>query len=163
VVSPKVSKPLTGAAVRKPRGHSLAPEHLGESGAAAVLVTAIGGIAIFIAAIAMTVSGLTLPGRYAGSTPPPHVGSLGTPQVVGGVGLLVLGILIVGSSLALLGGLARSRPLAIGVSAATALLALAGFALLMAATHRDPFLISALAVTVVAFGGAAVILARLRR
>jgi hypothetical protein len=149
--------------VPKHRGHSLAPEHLGERGAAAVLVTAIGGTAIFIAALAMTVSGLTFPSRYAGAEPPPNVGQLGFGQVVGGIGLLVLGILIVGSAAALLSGLPRSRPFAVSISAISAVLALAGFVLLLAPTRRDVVLLSALAVAVVAFGGAAVILARLRR
>lgn len=145
------------------RGHSLAPEHLGERGAAAALVTAIGGTSIFIAALAMTVTGLTLPGRYAGAEPPPNVGQLGLGQVVGGIGLLVLGILMVGSSAALLSGLRGSRPFAVGISAISAVLAFAGFVLLMVPTRRDLVLLSALAVAVVAFGGAAVILARLRR
>jgi hypothetical protein len=148
--------------VPKQRGHSLAPEHLGEPGAAAALVTAIGGTAIFIAALAMTVSGLTFPSRYAGADPPPNVGQLGFSQVVAGIGLLVLGILIVGSAAALLSGLPRSRPFAVGISAISAMLALAGFVLLLAPTRRDVVLLSALAVAVVAFGGAAVILARLR-
>jgi hypothetical protein len=149
--------------VPRHRGHSLAPEHLGERGAAAALTTAIGGLAIFIAAVAMTVGGLTLPNRWAGADPPPNVGSLGLGQVVGGIGLLVLGILLVGSSAALLSGLPRSRPFAAGISAITAALALAGFVLLMVPTRRDFVLLAALGVAVVAFGGAAVILARLRR
>jgi hypothetical protein len=149
--------------VRRHRGHSLAPEHLGEQGAAATLVAAIGGMAIFIAAVAMTVSGLTLPGRFAGSDPPPNVGQLGMGQVVGGIALLVLGILIVGSAAALLGGLPRSRLFAVSTSAITALLALAGFLLLLVPSRRDLVLLAALGVAVVAFGGTAVILARLRR
>jgi hypothetical protein len=149
--------------VPRHRGHSLAPEHLGERGAAAALVTAIGGTAVFIAALAMTVSGLTLPSRWAGADAPPNVGQLGLGQVVGGIGLLVLGVLMVASSLALLGGLPRSRPFAVAMSAISAVLALAGFVLLLAPTRRDLVLISALGVAVVAFGGAAIILARLRR
>lgn len=145
------------------RGHSLAPDHLGERGAAAALTTAIGGLAIFIAAVAMTVGGLTLPSRWAGADPPPNVGSLGFPQVVGGIGLLVLGILLAGSSAALLSGLPRSRSFAVGIATLTAVLALAGFVLLMFPTRRDFVLLAALGVAVVAFGGAAVILARLRR
>jgi hypothetical protein len=163
VVSPKVTRSAGRNVVRRHRGHSLAPEHLGERGAAAALVTAIGGTAVFIAALAMAVSGLTFPSRYAGATPPPDVGQLGLGQVVGGIGLLVLGILMVGSSLALLSGLPRSRPFAVAISAISAVLALAGFVLLMAPTQRDLVLLSALAVAVVAFGGAAFILARLRR
>jgi hypothetical protein len=149
--------------VPRHRGHSLAPEHLGERGAAAALVTAIGGTAIFIAALAMVVDGLTLPSRWAGSDAPPSVGQLGLPQLVGGIGLLVLGILMVGSSLALLGGLARSRPFAVAISGISALLALAGVVLLLAPTRRDLVLLTALGVATLAFGGAAVILARLRR
>ena len=127
------------------------------------MVAAIGGISIFIAAVAMTVNGLTLPGQYAGADPPPNVDQLGMGQVVGGIGLLVLGILIVSSAAALLSGLPRSRPFAVGIWAITAALALAGFVLLLAPTRRDLVLLAALGVAVVAFGGAAVILARLRR
>ena len=54
-------------------------------------------------------------------------------------------------------------PFAVSISAISAVLALAGFVLLLAPARRDLVLLSALAVAVVAFGGAAVILARLRR
>jgi len=145
------------------RAHSLAPEHLGERGAAATLVTAIGGMAIFIAAVAMTVGGLTLRSSYTGSTPPPNVSQLGMSQVVAGIALLVLGLLIVATAAALLADLPRSRPLAIGSSAIAALLAGAAFVLVMSATRRDPIVLAALGVAVVAFGGATVVLARLRR
>ena len=145
------------------RGHSLAPEHLGERGAAATLVLAIGGMSTFIAGVAMTVNGLSLPGHYAAGDGPPNVSQLGIGQVVGGIGLLVLGILIAGSALALLGGLPRSRTFAIAASALAALLALAGFILLLGPSRRDLVLLAALAVAVVAFGGASAILARLRR
>lgn len=120
-------------------------------------------MAIFIAAVGMTVSGLTLPGRYAGTDPPPNVDQLGMGQVVGGIALLVLGILIVGGAAALLSGLPRSRPFAVGISSITALLALAGFVLLLGPARRDLVLLAAVGVAVVAFGGAAVILARLKR
>ena len=163
VVSPKVTKSAVRPAAPRHRGHSLAPEHLGELGAAAALVTAIGGMAIFITALGMVVTGLTLPGRFAGSTPPPNVGQLGLPQVLGGIGLLILGTLMVGSSLALLGGLARSRLFAVAISAISAALAVAGFVILLAPTRRDVVLLAALAVAALAFGAAAVILARLRR
>jgi hypothetical protein len=43
------------------------------------------------------------------------------------------------------------------------LLSLAGFVLLLVPTRRDLVLLAALAVAVVAFGGASAILARLRR
>ncbi|HLE88719.1 MAG TPA: hypothetical protein VI733_01535 [Candidatus Limnocylindria bacterium] len=145
------------------RAHSLAPEHLGEAGGAAALVMAIGGLAVFIAAIAMTVGGLTLPSRYSGGLPPPNVGSLGTGQVVGGVALLVLGALIVASATALLADLPRSRALATALSGLAAILAGVGFALLVISPARDYELIVSLAVTFLAFGGAAVVLGRLRR
>jgi hypothetical protein len=125
-------------------------------------VAAIGGMAIFVGAVGMMIGGLTLPGRYAGATPPPNLGQLGTAQIVGGVALLVLGVLIVASTTALLADLPRSRPLATGTLAATALLAAAGFVLLIGETRRDPILLAALGVAFVAFGGAAVILARQR-
>jgi hypothetical protein len=83
--------------------------------------------------------------------------------VLGGIGLLVLGTLMVGSSLALLGGLARSRLFAVAISAISAVLAVAGFVTLLAPTRRDVVLLAALAVAALAFGGAAIILARLRR
>jgi len=149
--------------VPRHRGHSLAPDHLGEAGAAAALVSAIGGVAIFIAGAAMTVGGLTLPAKYAGSNPPPNVGQLGFSQLLGGIGLLVLGIVLVGSSTALLGGLPRSRGLAAGVSGLTALLAVAAAVLLVGATRQDLVLLAAVVVTALAFGGSALILARLRR
>ena len=137
--------------------------HLGERGAAATLVSVIGGVALSIAAGAMTVGGLTFPGRYAGATPPPNVGQLGAGQVLGGIGLLALSILIVGSSAALLAGLPRSRALVSGISAITAVAAAAAFALLVLAPRRDAVLIAALGVASVAYGGVALVLARLRQ
>jgi radical SAM superfamily enzyme with C-terminal helix-hairpin-helix motif len=128
-----------------------------------LLVLAVGGLAIFIAAIAMTVGGLTLPGRYSGATPPPNIGSLGSGQIVGGIALLVLGAVIMASAAALLADLPRSRALATGVSSIAALLSAVAVAVLMGATRKDAMLIAALAVTFVAFGGAAVVLGRLRR
>jgi hypothetical protein len=126
-------------------------------------VAAIGGMSIFVGAVGVMVGGLTLPGRYAGATPPPNIGQMGAAQIAGGIALLVLGVLILASAAALLADLPRSRPLAIGTSTATALLAAAGFALLITAARRDLVLLAALGVAFVAFGGAAVILARQSR
>jgi hypothetical protein len=126
-------------------------------------VIAIGGLALFIAAVAMTVSGLTFPSRYAGATPPPNVGQLGVGQVIGGIALLVLGMLLIASAAALLSGLPRSRPFAVGSAGLTALLTAAAIVLLFGAQRRDLVLLAALVVALVAFGGAALILARLRR
>jgi len=126
-------------------------------------MTAIGGTAIFIAAVAMTVGGLTLPSRYSGATPPPNIGQLGMGQVIGGMALLVLGVLLVASATALFVDLPRSRPLAAAICAVTTLLAAAAFVMLGLSTRRDLVLIATMAVVFVAFGGAAFILARLRR
>lgn len=111
----------------------------------------------------MAVGGLTFPNRYAGATPPPNVSQLGMGQVIGGIGLLALGILIVGSSAALLAGLPRSRALALGTSAITALAAAAAFTLLVLAPRRDAVLSGALGVAFVAYGVVAFVLARLRQ
>ena len=163
MVNPKVTRPNPPSVAPRHRGHSLAPEHLGERGAAAALVAAIGGMAIFVGAVGVMIAGLTLPGHYAGAIPPPNLGQLGTEQIVGGGALLVLGMLIVASAAALLADLPRSRPLATATSAATAFLAAAGFVLLIGEARRDLILLAALGVAFVAFGGAAVILARQRR
>jgi hypothetical protein len=163
VVQPKVTKAKPRTVAPRHRGHSLAPEHLGEPAAAALLVAAIGGVAIFISGVAMAINGLTLPGRYAGATPPPNLSQLGMPQVVGGIGLLALGVLIVGSMAALFGDLPRSRPLTVVVSALAAGLAAVGFVLLVGAPLPDALLLSGLGVAILAFGGAAIILARPHR
>ena len=110
----------------------------------------------------MTVGGLTLPSSYSGTTPPPNVDQLGMNQVVAGIGLLVLGLVIVATALALLANLPRSRPLAVGSSTIGALLAVAAFVYVLGATRNDPILLAALGVAAVAFGGAAFVLARLR-
>lgn len=145
------------------RSHSLAPEHLGEAGGGALLVVGIGGLALFIAAIAVTVSGLGLAGRYTGVEPPPNLDQLGTPQIIGGIALLLLGVALVAGAGALLNGVRGSRLAVAGLSALTAVVAAAGFVMLLAATRRDMVLLSALGVTAVVFAGSAVILARLRR
>ncbi len=126
-------------------------------------MAAIGGMAIFIAAVAMTVGGLTLPTSYAGTTPPPNVSELGMSQVLSGIALLVLGLVIVATAGALLADLPRSRPLAAAACAIAAVLAAAGFVLVMGPARRDMVLLVSLGVAFVAFGGATVVLARLRR
>ena len=126
------------------------------------MVAAIGGTALFIAAVAMTVGGLTLPGSYAGAKPPPNVDQLALRQVLAGIALLVLGLVILATAVALLANLPRSRPLAVGSSALAALLAVAGFGFVLGGTRSDPTLLTALGVAAVAFGGAAFVLARQR-
>lgn len=163
MASQKVSKPAVRAVAPRHRSHSLAPEHLGERAAAATVLAAIGGVSIFIAAVGMTIGGLTIPSRYAGGLAPPNIGELGLGQIVGGIGLLVLSLLIIGSAAALLADLRGSRAALTAISAVTALLAAAGFALLMSASQRDAVLLAAVGVAFLAFASAAFILARPQR
>ncbi|HEX5578901.1 MAG TPA: hypothetical protein VFY43_04465, partial [Candidatus Limnocylindria bacterium] len=126
----RTRRPAVAAPRPRPRGHSLAPEHIGEAGSAAVLTLAILGLSTFIAAIALIVFGLTTAGSY-GASPPPNAGSLGVGQVVGGFGLLVIGIALLGSSLAVLADVRGSRRGAAAVAGATALLSVAGVVVVM--------------------------------
>lgn len=141
------------------RSHSLAPEHIGEAGSAAVLAMAILGLSIFIAAIAMLVFGLTTAARF-GSAPPPNVSELGSGQVLGGIGLLVAGLAMLGSALAVLADLRGSRRVAAAVAALVALLSAGGVIRVMGEGDGDPVLAAALAVTTIILGVAAVILVR---
>jgi hypothetical protein len=166
MVSKKVSKPAIQSARQatvpaRHRSHSLAPEHVGEAGSAAVLAMAVLGLAVFIAAVAMIASGLTIAGRYADS-PPPNVGELGLGQVLGGVGMLVLGMAQVGSALAVLADVRGSRRIAAAIAGLTALLSTAGVLLVMSQPISDTILASALAVTTLVFGVAAIVLGRPR-
>jgi hypothetical protein len=165
-----VSKKVTKAATRpvrevpapiRHRSHSLAPEHVGEAGSAAILAMAVLGMATFIAAVAMIASGVTIAGRYA-SSPPPNVGELGMGQVLGGAGLLVLGVAQVGSALAVLADVRGSRRVAAAVAGLTALLAAAGVLLVMSQPVTDTVLATALAVTTLVFAIAAIVLGRRR-
>jgi hypothetical protein len=169
VVTKKVGKPATRArareatAVRQPRGrsHSLAPPHLGEAASAAVLAVAVLGLAVFIAGVAMAVSGMTVASRF-GDTPPPNVDQLGLGQVLGGIGLGVLGLVLSGSALAVLADVPRSRPVAAAASGVAALLAVVGVVLIQLEPGGDLVLSLALAVAGLIFAIAAVILVRPR-
>jgi hypothetical protein len=143
----------------RPRSHTLAPEHIGEAGSVAVLAMAILGLAVFIAAIAMLVFGLTTAARF-GSSPPPNVNELGTGQVLGGIGLLVTGLALVGSALAVLADLRGSRRVATVVAGLAGLLSAAGVVRVMGEGAGDAVLAAALAVTTMIFGASAFILAR---
>lgn len=143
----------------RPRGHTLAPEHIGEAGSAAVLTLAILGLSTFIAAIALIVFGLTMGGSY-GASPPPNVGGLGMGQVLGGFGLLIIGIALLGSSLAVLADVRGSRRGAAAVAGATALLSVAGVVMVMQIGVGDAVLAAALAVCALLCAVSAVILAR---
>lgn len=158
MVNRKVNRP---AAPSRHRSHSLAPEHIGEAGSAAVLAMAVLGLAIFIAAVAIIASGLTIAGRY-GESPPPNVGQLGYGQVLGGAGMIVLGVALVASALAVLADVRGSRRVAAAVAALTAVLSAAGVFLVMSQPVPDTILASALAILTLVFGVSAIVLGRPR-
>jgi len=152
-------RPVVAAPRPRARSHTLAPEHIGEAGSVAVLTLAILGLSTFIAAIALIVFGLTTAGSY-GATPPPNAGSLGMGQMVGGFGLLIIGLLLLGSSLAVLADVRGSRRAAAAVAAATALLSVVGVVLVMRVGVGDAVLAAALAVCALLCAASAFILAR---
>ena len=155
----RARRPAVAAPRPRPRGHTLAPEHIGEAGSAAVLTLAILGLSTFIAAIALMVFGFTTAGSY-GASPPPNVGSLGMGQVIGGFGLLVIGLALLGSSLAVLADVRGSRRGAAAIAGATALLSAAGVVMVMQVGIGDAVLAAALAVCALLCAVSAIILAR---
>lgn len=159
--SPRASAQRAAPAVARARSHTLAPPHLGEAASAAVLAVAVLGLAVFIAGVAMTVSGMTIANRF-GESPPPNVGELGIGQVLGGIGLAALGILLSGSSLAVLADVPGSRPIAAAASGLTAALCALGVVLVQLEPGGDFVLGIALVVAAVVFAGAAIILVRRR-
>ena len=152
-------RPAVVAPRSRVRSHSLAPEHIGEAGSAAVLTLAILGLSTFIAAIALIVFGLTTAGSY-GASPPPNASTLGMGQVLGWFGLLIVGLALLGSSLAVLADLRGSRRGAAAVAAATALLSVAGVVMVMQIGIGDAVLAAALAVCALLCAASAIILAR---
>ena len=169
MVTQKSGKPTVrgrarGVSARPTRGrsHSLAPPHLGEAASAAVLAVAILGLAVFIAGVAMAVAGLTVGSRF-GASPPPNVDQLGTGQLLGGVGLALLGLVLSGSGLAVLADIPRSRPVAAVASGLTAVLAVLAVIVVQAQPAGDMVLAVSLAVAALIFGAATFILVRPRR
>ncbi len=156
------SRETAPARPARARSHSLAPAHLGEWASAAVLAVTVLGLAVFIAGVAMTVAGMTVGNRF-GSTPPPNVDQLGFGQVLGGVGLAAFGLLLGGSGLAVLAEVPRSRAVAAVASALAAVLAVVGIVLVQLQPGGDLVLSIALAVAVIIFAAAAIILVRPRR
>jgi hypothetical protein len=144
------------------RSHSLAPEHVGEAGSAAVLAMAVLGLAVFIVAVALIAAGLTMGGRY-GDSPPPNVGQLGIGQLLGGVGLLILSVGQVGASLAVLGDIRASRRAAAAVAGLSAALSVAGALWIANQPVTNTMLAVALAATTLIFGVSAIVLARAPR
>jgi putative copper export protein len=134
---------------------------VGEAGSAAVLAMAVLGLAIFIAAVAIIASGLTMAGRY-GDSPPPNVGELGYGQVIGGAAMVVLSVALVASALAVLADVRGSRRVAAAVAGLTALISAAGVFLVMSQPVTDTILASALAVVTLVCGVSAIVLGRPR-
>lgn len=171
MVTKKIGKPATARDVGRrsavarprPRSHPLAPEHVGEAASIAVLAESVLGLSIFIVGIAVVVSGITVGSRYAGDTPPPNLGSLGLGQILGGVGLLILAVAMVASSLGVLADVRRSRIAAAVVSAVTALLAIGGVVWVMSQPAADQLFAAALAVVAITTAAAAIVLGRPRR
>lgn len=151
------------AAGARPRGHqSLAPAHLGEATAAATVAVIVGGIALAITGIGMTAQALTLGGRY-GADPPPDLGSLVLPPVLGGIGLIALGGLLAAGGVGVLGRARRARLVTGILAAIAAALAAVGVVLAMGTPPPDVVIATALAVATLVFGAAAVLLLRPRR
>lgn len=152
---------ISSARGGRARSHPLAPAHVGELGAVALLVMGIIGVALVITGLAVLVEGLTVANAFADS-PPPNVSSLGTPQVLGGLGVMMAGAAEVTASALLLLNRRRARLLAIAVDVAAALLAAAGAVLVSTVGGRDVVLTASLLITAVALGLAAVALQRHR-
>lgn len=172
MVIKKISKPAVGrreaaraptaVARRRSHAHSLAPEHIGEAGSIALLTVTIVGLGLFIAGIAIVVSGMTVGGRYTGATPPPNVGSLGIGQIIGGTLLSFFSVAVVASAAAVLAEFRRSRMVAAILSGVAAILGAAGVVIVMSQGRGDQVLAGTLVVVTLIFAAAAIILARPR-
>lgn len=160
--APRVIRGASRSIATRHRPHTLAPEHLGERASIATLALGIGGAALLITAVAMIVSGLTLPSRYAGA-PPPNIASLGFPQVIGGTALLLLGMAIAGTATAVLMDLRGARRTAVALALLTAALCAAGVIVVMTIGGGDRLLALALLVAAVTFGASGAILLRTGR
>jgi hypothetical protein len=145
--------------IARRRGHSLAPEHVGEGGSVAILALAVGGVAIFITALSLLVGGFTMGARYA-SNPPPNVAQLGIGMIVGGIGLLVLGAAMLGSAVAVFADVRGARVAAAIVAGLVALLAAGGAIVAMGGVVTEPVLATILAIATLAFGVSAILLSR---
>lgn len=144
------------------RGHSLAPDHLGEIRSVAVVAVAILGVALLITGAAMAIDGITIGSRFSGATPPPNLGSLGLGQIAGGAGLGALAVLLIGTAAATFAGVRRARLLTAASSALSAALCVAGVIVVAGQIAPDPMLGGALSVSALLFAVSAIILARRR-
>lgn len=151
----------SAAGVRSRTQHSLAPGHLGDAVAAAVVAVIVGGIAFVITGVGMIAMALTLGSRY-GSDPPPNLGSLALLPIGLGLLLLLLGGGLAAGGVAVLGDVRRSRPVTGALSAVAAVASLVGAVLTATSAPPDPVLAIASAVAAVVFGAAAFLLLRPR-
>lgn len=151
----------SSAGVRRRGSHALAPAHLGDATAVAVVAVMVGGVALVITAIGMIAMALTLGVRW-GNDPPPNAESLRVLPLVLGLGLLVLGGSLTAGGLAVLADAGRARLLTGILSAFSALLAAAGSVAVMVVPPPDVVLAIALTIATLVFGIAALLLLRPR-
>jgi len=144
------------------RTHSLSPAHLGDVRAGAALAVVVLGVAIFIAAVGIVVSGLTASTGYDPANPPPNADALGTWQVVGGFALFAVGVALAGGGLALLTGSRRARVPTAGFAIVTALAAIAGAVAIVVRGPSDLILALTLLGLALALGSAGLLLLRPR-
>lgn len=159
--SPRVIRSASRSVAARRGSHTLAPAHLGEAASIASLVLGVGGVALVITAVSMVVGGLTISSRYTG-TLPPNVGSLGMPQVFGGVGLLLLAMGVVAAAAAVFLNVRGGRTAAIVLGAIVAILCAAGVIGVMTIGGGDRLVATALLVGAVAFGASSILLLRTR-
>jgi hypothetical protein len=159
VTTKRTTVPAAARPAARHRGHSLAPEHVGEAGSVAILALAVGGVAIFITSLSLLVGGFTMGARYA-TDPPPNVAQLGIGLIIGGVGLLVLAAAMIGSAVAVFADVRGSRVVAAAVAVIVALLAAGGAIVAMGGVVTEPVLATILAIATLAFGVSAILLSR---
>jgi hypothetical protein len=125
-----------------------------------VLAVGVVGTAVVITGVAMLVMGLTMGARYAATSAPPAIGTLGMGPALAGAGLLVLGVALVGGALAVLSDVRRSRIPTGALSVVAAGLAALGAVLAMGSTPADPLVAIALTLVTLVFGVSAILLLR---
>lgn len=138
-----ISQPRGGG---RARSHPLAPEHVGELGAVALLVMGIVGAALVITGLSIAVEGATIAGTYS-SSPPPNIAQLGMPQILGGAGVMLAGVIEIVAALLVLLEQAHARRIAVGLNVLLALVTLGGAALVFSGGGGDLVLVLTLVIT----------------
>lgn len=106
------------------------------------------GAALVITGLSIAVEGATIANTY-NTSPPPNIAQLGMPQILGGAGLIVAGVVEIVAALLVLLEQRRSRPMAVGLNVLLALVALGGAALVFSAGGGEVVLILTLVITAV--------------